>query len=237
LHVFFFIRPSKNFVSQLVASAHSLREFKLPSGEDHRLRFVQPWSPSDTKTLLENDKSPFVVPAQERGDILVYSGGMPRAVHSFTLRPQGKSVEAVAVNLRLQMYQDCYTSWWSKLKESQQTRLYHLLLSMVLGQQAFDADSKQMYDRGLVKRHGDLCVKPVNRLAENVLYDLYSTESPTHALPLSSEPNDTARGINFEQQVNHSLTICFGILFFFVRVVCVCCFVSLHVPRAFCVVF
>ena len=190
-------------MSQLLASAHGLREFNLPSGEEHRLRFVQPWSPYDTSPLLENSESPFAVPPKERGDILIYSGGMPRTVHYFTLRPQGKSVEAVAVSMRAQMSQDCRASWWSKLEESQRKSLYPRLLSMVRGEEAFDADSKQMYDRGLVKRLGDLCVKPVNRLAENVLYDLYSTESPTRALPLSSESNDTARGINFEQQVSH----------------------------------
>ena len=194
-------------MSQLLASAHGLREFNLPSGEDYRLRFVQPWSPSDTNTLLEHSESPFAVPGKERRDILVYSGGMPRAVHSFTLRPQDQSVEAVAVRMQTQMSQDCSTSWWSKLEESQRRSFYPRLLSLIRGGEAFDADSKQMYDLGLVKRVSDLCVKPVNRLAENVLYNLYSSESPTRAVPLSSEANDTARGINFEQQVSHKLFV------------------------------
>ena len=184
-------------MSQLLASAHGLREFNLPSGEDHRLRFVQPWSLSDTNTLLENSESPFFVPAKERGDILVYSGGMPRAVHSLTLRPQGASVEDVSVTMRAQMSRDCRTSWWSELEESQRNMLYPRLLSTIRGEEAFDADSKQMYDRGLVKKFNYFFVRPVNRLAENVLYDLYSTESPIRALPLSSVPNDS----NFEQQV------------------------------------
>jgi hypothetical protein len=188
-------------VSQLLASAHGLREFNLPSGEDHRLRWVHPWSLSDTKILLERPESPFFAPAKERGDILIYSGGMPRAVNSFTLRPQNISVEGVAVTMRAQMSQDCHTSWWSKLEESQRKILYPRLLAMVRGEEAFDADSKVMYDRGLVKKFNTHFVRPVSRLAENVLYDLYSTESPTRALPLSSERNDTARGINFEQQV------------------------------------
>jgi hypothetical protein len=45
------------------------------------------------------------------------------------------------------------------------------------------------------------CVKPVNRLAENVLYDLYASESPSPDVALSCEPDDGARGVIFQRQV------------------------------------
>ena len=69
-------RSSKSFVSQLLASAHGLREFSLPSGERHRLRYVQPWSPSDSATLLKSTDSPFHVPnSKDHKEILISTGG------------------------------------------------------------------------------------------------------------------------------------------------------------------
>ena len=69
-------RSSKSFVSQLLASSHGLREFSLPSGEQHRLRFVQPWSPSVSVTLLKSTDSPFHVPnSKDHKQILIYTGG------------------------------------------------------------------------------------------------------------------------------------------------------------------
>jgi hypothetical protein len=54
---------SGNFCSQLCASSHGLREFKLPSGEEHRLRFVAPFSIQTGRTLLRHEDSPFLVKA------------------------------------------------------------------------------------------------------------------------------------------------------------------------------
>jgi hypothetical protein len=69
-------RLSKSFVSQLLASAHGLREFSLPSGERHRLRYVQPWSLSDSATLLKSTDSPFhVANSKDHKEILISTGG------------------------------------------------------------------------------------------------------------------------------------------------------------------
>ena len=44
-------------------------------------------------------------------------------------------------------------------------------------------------------------VETVNRLAENVLYDLYTLESPTREVSFCSEIDEAARCILFQRQV------------------------------------
>ncbi len=60
------------------------------------------------------------------------------------------------------------------------------------------------YDLGLLKRidgpFGPF-VKPVNRLAENVLYDIYALECSARDLTLSSEVDEGAKGVIFQRQV------------------------------------
>jgi len=69
--------PSKHFVSQLLASAHGLREFNLPSGERHRLRYAQPWNPTDYVTLLKSIDSPFhVLNSKDHKKIMINTGGI-----------------------------------------------------------------------------------------------------------------------------------------------------------------
>jgi hypothetical protein len=45
--------------NQTSANQKELQEFDLPSGEKHRLRFIQPFSPEVTHCLLTHSKSPF----------------------------------------------------------------------------------------------------------------------------------------------------------------------------------
>ncbi len=53
----------------------------------------------------------------------------------------------------------------------------------------------------LVAVLNDLCMKPVNRIAENVLYDIYASEISTRDVSLSSEVDEGARGVIFQRQV------------------------------------
>jgi hypothetical protein len=69
--------PSKYFVSQLLASAHGLREFSLPSGERHRLRYIQPWNLNDCVTLLKSIDSPFhIVNSKDHKEVMLNTGGI-----------------------------------------------------------------------------------------------------------------------------------------------------------------
>ncbi len=62
------------------------------------------------------------------------------------------------------------------------------------------------YDQGLMKyvnRVDGEFVEPVNRIAENVLYDIYASEFSSRDVSLSSETDEGARGVIFQRQVSN----------------------------------
>ena len=56
-----------------------MREFRLPSGEEHRLRFILPMKEPDVTTLLKTKGSPFYHPqlSREAPTLLKLTGCMP----------------------------------------------------------------------------------------------------------------------------------------------------------------
>jgi len=197
---------SKRFVSQLLASNHGLREFNLPSGEIDRLRFVQPFDPSESAALLKCIDSPFhVLNSKDHKNIMTNTGGMPRAMYSFAVGLKaGSSVTFMSDREKFAMVQNCLTLWWNKFSEKEKQESFPGLLAMVRGEEQFNALAKPMYDQGLMKlvvRFEGLFVKPVNRIAENVLYDIYASQFSSRGVFLSSEVDEGARGIIFQRQV------------------------------------
>ena len=85
-----------------MASAHGQREFSLPSGERHRLRFVQPWSPSVTAALLKSTESPFHVPnSKDHKEILIYTGGTTVVVRFYLFSTCHESILCVSFAINL----------------------------------------------------------------------------------------------------------------------------------------
>jgi len=75
---------SQDFRSQIAASVNGLKDFELPSGEKHRLQFIQPYEPQDVKTLLTFPGSTFFIYetlAKFSEEIIRLTGCMPRDLH------------------------------------------------------------------------------------------------------------------------------------------------------------
>jgi hypothetical protein len=189
------------------ASAHGLREFSLPSGENHRLLYLQPPTSDVALQLLNTPGSPYYVkedvmsPVQKRK--LVSEVGA-------VLRPLAEGVKAFADQLSedrvhkelfVTQWTTC-TDWWNQLSEEEKPEAWPRLLNALRGCEDFAPASKPFYDHGLVKRNPETgCVEPISPIAAAALAKTYCTVAKSHFTSLDSIKNDGERGIHLERQI------------------------------------
>lgn len=69
------------FACMSIASSYGVRDFRLPSGEQHRLRILEPLPASIVKTLQESEASPaYVADATVRAHVAYIAGGILRGL-------------------------------------------------------------------------------------------------------------------------------------------------------------
>jgi hypothetical protein len=213
---------SSSFRSQLCASAHGLREFSIPSGEEPRLQFVKPFTSEDMEILLMHSASPFFDPifsqdASFRSRVVQLTGGVPRdvAMLASQLRRaraanpsiQKSQVMAIADSVFSQIQaaklSTSFSSWWQISKAgvnvSPKVKL-NALMRLLEGCADFEPVIKDLYDFGLLYVNKWLTVTPVSGLAHLALHQLFSLVAPNVLPPLSQVP-ELERGSNFEQQL------------------------------------
>jgi hypothetical protein len=203
------------FLRMDIASSHGTREFNLPSGEDHRLRFVDPWPLVIARAALLHKRSPLFVPrtnACER--ILHVAGGVVRRMFEcknelpiagrFTL----KHLALMEVSIRERMTRDCEHWLLKELDDSQRRVVCNHLPLLLRGELSWKA-VKGAYDTGLVYRDKlGMTAVPVSPVASAVMYQVLSTASQSMPPRLASELNASERGYQFEHRVRSHLASC-----------------------------
>lgn len=193
---------NKCFVRLNVASSHAERDLSLPSGEEHRLRVVFPWSAEDVTALASDANSPFQIPVvAERQRIQHISGGIIRVLLRGQELLKSRSIAIVEDILRSDMAIGC-SLWMEKdILPPQRQNAYRLILSLVRGQVSWIA-VKGLYDRGLVARFDESrAVRAVSAVAASVMLEVFARlEHYEGRQLLSTFEGGAPRGVELERQ-------------------------------------
>jgi hypothetical protein len=195
-----------------IASSHGARELKLPSGEGHRLRIVQPWTAEVVDAATRSETSPmFFNPEDQRArdHIMFIAGGIPRTIfHGISLLEQRRAagmkpalaLAAVALQLKEEM-RDCCTRWFGSLSGPEKADAAAAMLPLIRGE-VTRSRVKGLYDEGLVARCFDAThVMPVSAVAASVICaTLAEHYRQTGLRSLSSIREADARGNELERQ-------------------------------------
>lgn len=189
------------------ASAHGLREFRLASGEDHRLVFLNPIADEDALLLLQTRGSPYYVADKLSGDemkkLIVHLGAVlrPLALVVKGIR-NGMAQAELVTRLLNDMEGDCRQKWWDTLSDEERKTAWPRLLNVLRGTEGFAPATKALYDNGLVKRCEKTSrVAPISPLASQALSKVYCSNTKGRFTPLSSITVAREQGNQFESQV------------------------------------
>ena len=146
------------FVRMSIASAHGERDFKLPSGEDHRLRIVEPLTDGQREALQSHPDSPaFVSDPDARKRIVFYSGNVLRALMNAGRALPANSPTALDTELsrrlgrlHVAMQEDCRL-WLASLPEDERAAAAGLSMDLLSGKMRWTA-AKGLYDAGIMFR-------------------------------------------------------------------------------------
>jgi hypothetical protein len=213
--------PSSYFRSLLCASVYGMREFELPSGEAHRLRFVQALAEDDVIALVSSPLSPLY-----RGEVFktfagqVYSltGGMSRLLYQLLARvPMGVASEAEIKAILARFEDDMVFElltisndhWITTIPKAALKKTMRSMLELLRAQTSLSDTNKQLYDYGLLLN--DPVVGRVHvssAIATSVLFQLYSNYICSEdGEKLSDFRAGAERGYCFERQVLAFLSI------------------------------
>ena len=207
---------NKRFVRMDIASSHGTRELKMPSGDEHRLRFVGPWPLDIALSVLSHPKSPLHVhQSAAHSRILHVAGGVMRRLmqcqvflsstkRSASLTTFQKALAAMEHAVRNHMKDDCQNWFQKQLNQKQRIQVALQLEPLIRGQVPWE-QVKGAYDYGLVARdEATLRAVPVSAIAVSVLHQELSTElcnlpMPPHFSAMSS----SERGFELERRVRY----------------------------------
>lgn len=189
---------SGSFCSQLCASSHGLREFTLPSGESHRLRFVTPFSPNTGRSLLQREDSPFFVKPED-GDadsqalavnMEAATGWMPRPMQQAAEECRKSGSKAGMDNFKFDhnavMRDLSDKKWLSVLSTKNHIEALNRIPDLILGKHRFNPLEKQLYDHGVLFVNESGHFQPVSNLAADMLFRMHVEETQTNADPEAS---------------------------------------------------
>lgn len=212
---------SGNFNSILCGSAYGMREFRLPSGEEHRLRFIVPMKEHDITALMKKKDSPFYHPqlSKDAQGFLNLTGCMPRDTlriingidPQLSLPNTRKALENWKNELITEKVDIIEKKWWQlALKAKIDTRsLLATLQSVIRGYERFVIVSKNLYDYGLVYLEPETKrLKPVSEMAVISLQYFYAREFEKEVQSVSvvlHKDGASSGGSNFQQQIEQSI--------------------------------
>ena len=195
------------FARMSIASAHGERDYKLPSGEDHRLRIVEPLIDGQREALLSHPDSPaFVSDPDVRKRIVFYSGNVLRALMNAGHALPAKSPSALATELSLRlgklhvaMEVDC-RRWLASLPEDERASAAVKSMDLLSGKMRWTA-AKGLYDAGIMYRPASSdFIRPVSAWASAAYLSCTAQYLRGAAKPLSSFTDGRIRGLELEQQ-------------------------------------
>lgn len=178
--------------SILCASSYGAREFSLPSGEFHRIRFILPMQNSDVDLLVKEKGSPFYNSCLARNDelrsyFLEQTGCVPRVINDIItkLPPDGTIVETKQLlevfmdDVIVEMTKSVVDRWLPAVLQKNDFALVNSSFEELLkGRQRFSLDNKQLYDSGLVTKLSSTSnlVKPISVMAHRALQSAIARE-------------------------------------------------------------
>ena len=197
------------FARMSIASAHGERDYKLPSGEDHRVRVVEPLSDSQREALQSNPDSPaFVSDPAVRTRIVFYSGNILRALMNAG-RAALPTTDRATINAELKrrldrlymtMQVDC-RRWLADLTEMQRRTAAEQAMELLSGKLPWMA-AKRLYDAGILYRTADSdLLRPVSAAASSAYLTATAEHVAMAAKPLSGIGDGRIRGFALEAQV------------------------------------
>ena len=195
------------FQRMSVASAHAHRDTKLPDGEAHRLRFIEPLDPADRAVLQEAPHSPAYIYDRAARERAVYIGGniLRKVITAARLLPP--DCEPTTRDLSEQwtaMWDDMLAdsmSWLCSVPKSERTDIARAAMDVVTGKVAWSR-AEQLYDAGVVFRTAQSAlVQPVSAVACAVILRVMASHARESATPLSSITNGSERGYELERQL------------------------------------
>ena len=200
------------FVRMSIASAHGERDYKLPSGEEHRLRIVEPLADRQRSALQSHPASPaYVHHSAARERIVFYTGNILRSLRvvarglSTTSSPELEAVLAVLAvrleRLHTTMQLDC-ERWLTSLPEGERTMAAERAKELLAGKLSWRT-AKGLYDAGIMFRTAASdCIRPVSAIAASIyLSSVAKLILRTGATPLSSIADGRRRGFELEARV------------------------------------
>ena len=200
------------FVRMSIASAHGERDYKLPSGEDHRLRIVEPLTDDQREALQSHPASPaFVSDLDARKRIVFYSGNILRAIMNAGCALPVKSPSALNTELshrlgrlHVAMEVDC-RRWLASLPEHERAAVAMKSMDLLSGKMRW-TDAKGLFDAGIMYcPASSFFLRPVSAWASAAYLSCTAQYIRGAAKPLSSFADGRIRGYELEQQVLASL--------------------------------
>ena len=210
--------PHRVFARMSIASSHGARELKLPSGEDHRLRFVQPLPPELAATLQTNESSPaYIADKRLREHVAFIAGGILRSlVKGADLtreKPKGPHTRhskefrnSLLRELWVPMEENC-SRWLNSIPLEDRGNAAARTMELARGKMSWGR-AKQLYDDGLVARiSGSSLVEPVSPVAAAVIMQTVAAYMRGQRVSLSSKIG-AERGYELERQLYTGINPC-----------------------------
>ena len=200
---------NENSVFQLMsaASAHAHRDTKLPDGEYHRLRIMEPLDPADRKALQAAPASPaYVYDASACEFVVRIAGNVLRKLVACAQMlphdraPTKRELRTLWESMFDDMVNDC-KRWLDSLQESERATAASQVMSLLRGDVTWSG-AQVLYDEGIVFRTGtSKFVQPISAAAAAVILRATSSYWNVTRKRISSLLNGQERGIELERQV------------------------------------
>ena len=197
------------FVRISIASAHGERDYKLPSGEGHRLRIVEPLTDGQREALQSHPDSPaFVSDSDARRRIVLYTGNILRPLIEVArgLPARGSGLRAALLKrlerLHGAMQDDC-ALWLASLPEDDRIMAAERCKELLAGKLSWRT-AKGLYDAGIMFRTEDSdTLHPVSVMASSAYLSTTARYilSAASSTPLSSITDGRQRGFALEVRV------------------------------------
>ena len=195
------------FARMSIASAHGEREYKLPSGESHRLHIIEPLTDDQRVALLSHQSSPaFVSDTSDHERIRFFSGNILRTLMEVTRALPSYSAGLQAeLSRRLgkfyeSMQDDC-ARWLASLPERERNEAAETCMELLSGKRRWSA-AKGLYDAGIMYRTaGSEFLRPVSAAASSAYLTRMAEYIRGASTPLSMYTDGRLRGFALEKQV------------------------------------
>lgn len=214
------VRSCALIVFVFIVAFIGVREFKLPPGEEGRLRFVNPWDEGDSFALIGgNCSTPWFIPNDSRKAVYFCTGGILRSLIDAAdllqkLRDQrgdkGKVSDVDEVeHLIMSQLQDNCARYVDSLSTEEKKTAYNEFPSLARGD-AMATNFKTLYDTGVVARSpmksssgGLYRVQLVSALASAAVRRALARSVVDEYEPRSSFASSSAWGSELQKRVTN----------------------------------